>query len=47
MLRRSAGVTLTGGPAALQALSGAGGKVKKAFQTCRALLPQGVPTATG
>lgn len=41
------GVTLTGGPAALQSLSGASGKVKKAFQTCRALLPQGVPAATG
>jgi hypothetical protein len=40
------GVTLTGGPAALQSLSRASGKVKKAFQACRALLPQGVPTAT-
>lgn len=39
------GVTLTGGPAALQSLSGASGKVKKAVQACRALLPQGVPTA--
>jgi hypothetical protein len=40
------GVTLTGGPAALQSLSRASGKVKKAFQACRPLLPQGVPTAT-
>jgi hypothetical protein len=40
------GVKLTGGLGALQSLSRASGKVKKAFQTCRALLPQGVPTAT-
>lgn len=39
------GVTLTGGPGALQSLSTASGKVKKAFQKCRALMPQGVPTA--
>jgi hypothetical protein len=39
------GVTLTGGPAALQSLSGATGKTKKAVRACRALLPQGVPTA--
>ncbi len=40
------GVTLTGGPGALQSLSRASGKVKRAFQACRPLLPQGVPTAT-
>ena len=41
------GVTLSGGPAALQSLSQASGKAKKAFQTCRTLLPQGFPAASG
>jgi hypothetical protein len=41
------GVKLTGGPSALQSLNSASGKTKKAFQTCRALLPQAVPTPTG
>lgn len=38
------GVTLTGGPGALSSLSSASGKTKKAFQKCRALMPQGAPT---
>lgn len=41
------GVTLTAGPAALQSLSQASGKVKKAFQACRGQLPQGGPAASG
>lgn len=40
------GVTLAGGPGALQSLSKASGKTKKAFQTCRTLMPQGAPTAS-
>ena len=40
------GVTLTGGPGALQSLGSAGGKVKKAFQTCRSLMPQRAPIAS-